>query len=259
MESRCIRQLFSCCPTAVGTYAAMHLDSIGKILNHILMMMMACNIILFLNAWSVAFLPVLGFDTGVASFFLCLQNVVVWLILNNNHIAALSFLSPTQLMIGLALGITIGGSILAFVVTIAFRHAAKCETMASGTLLADACKERRGTIHSICFWSGLVFWLNFCTSLLLAVGSGDLARQGEYENIGVGATGTGMTMEDYEGHFQNQRYRNNETNHVSIPDFVGDYSTIPEIRSAVEEVAKREARREAAGRSTEADPVIQTV
>ncbi len=82
---------------------------------------------------------------------------------------------------------------------------------------------------AVWFWSGTVFWLNFCSALLLAIGRGGLAqRSNQYEDI---------SMNDYEDHFRRFQQLSQEAGvahgNVStpMPAFVGDYSSVPEIRT----------------------------
>jgi hypothetical protein len=216
----------------------MHMDSLRKILNHLLMVMMMCNIFLFVASWNVSFLPIMGFNTVLVAFFLCFQNIVVWLILNNNRISALSFLAPTDFMVGVSLGITVGGAILSFVISSAYRHMSRCDAVQPIPVYEYVCAERKSSMAGIWFWSGLVFWLNFCSSLLLAIGRDELTQQNHYENIG-------LSMDDYEGHFHQHHQQEHGRNDFlgdamsGIPPFVGDYSTVPEIRSAMEEAERR--------------------
>lgn len=235
---RQLLQLFACCPPSVGTYAAMHLDSMGKILNHVLLVLVAIDAFLFFSSWNVSVLPGLGSTTVLMAFLLTFQAVVVWLIINNNRISALSFLAPTEFMVGVALGISVGGCLLAYCLCSAFSAIPACqeEEIASGNATAThsshsnspvvdyVCHERQGSINAVWFWSGLVFWLNFCVSLLLAFGRRELTHFSQYESLG-------LTMDDYEGHFRNATGTFPGDMPVSVPHFVGDYSSVPEIRT----------------------------
>jgi hypothetical protein len=124
---RHILECLSACPTIVLAYVAMHVDTIAKLLNHLLCFMLMCDVLVFLASWNVSFLPGLGFNTVLLAFLLCAQTITVWLILhsnnnnNNNRFSALSFLAPTDFMVGIAFGITVGAAILAFVLSTTFR------------------------------------------------------------------------------------------------------------------------------------------
>jgi hypothetical protein len=121
----------STCPTYMAAYVARHMDTIGKLLNHLLCFMLLCDVLVFLASWNVSFLPALGFNTVLLSFLLCVQTISVGLILNssshNNHrISALSCLSPTtEFTVGIAFGITVGAAILAFVLSSTYRGQCK--------------------------------------------------------------------------------------------------------------------------------------
>lgn len=202
----------SMCPTSVGDYATVHLDTAVKVLNHVLVAMVVLDTFLFVSSWGVSYVPVTGFNTMLISFLLCAQSVCVWLIVNNNRISALSFLSPTEFMVGVALGITIGGTILSYVLCSSYRHIEACDHQETNESLVNyMCKEHKGS--TVWFWSGLVFWLNLCSSLLLAMGRRELTHYSYYDNIGGGPS-----MDDYEGHFP------------TPVSFAGDYASVPEIR-----------------------------
>ena len=270
LHPRRIQECLQCCPPAITNYAMMHLDSLGSILNHILVLMLVCNLFLFFSSWSISFLPTMGFSTVMVSFLLCCQNVCVWLIgkfhslcpsymsrrfpflnlcsVNNNRISALSFLSPTEFMVGVALGITVGGAVLAFVISGAFRHVSQCSSTGNDGASTDPvyeyiCGHRKGSMSAVWFWSGIVFWLNFVCALLIAIGKQELTNQHhQYENIGT----AGMTMDDYESHF-----RANASGVPQTPQFVGDYANIPDIRSGDDESHTSSTMMNAAGRHHE--------
>jgi hypothetical protein len=238
------RECFSACPPVLASYASQHLDSIGKIANHVLAITMICNVFLFLASCNVAVLPNIGINAVMVSLLLIMQTVLVGLILNNNA-HSLRFLSATPMMVGVALGITIGAAVLALVVTNAYRRISSCGHTSSipiNNTKSDSdplgpenfgypvyeyyCKQHVGALTAVWFWSGLVFWFNFCTCLLLSVGQQELAQQGrsQYEHIGNGAPPSAASQQHY-----------GDSSASVPPPFVGDYSTIPEIRSVATE------------------------
>lgn len=204
------------------------------------MLMLVFNVFLFFSSWNVSVLPNFGFSTVTSSFFLCLQNGCVWAILNNRRISTLSFLEPSEFMIGVALGITIGGAILSFILSTTFNNVSKCDHADTDPLYEYVCGGRKGSLSAVWFWSGLVFWLNFCSCLLLAIGRRELTQSSQYESI---AGGGGMPMDDYEDHFRRaQAHRPNNPGTAfpgdmptPTPSFVGDYANVPEVRSHADE------------------------
>jgi hypothetical protein len=212
-----MQETLSCCPNYVARYAMLHLDTIGKIVNHILAFMVIMNTFLLFSSFSVAATSNLGGVNAVfCSFMLFVQMFTVWSILNNNNqrIASLSFLAPTEFMIGVALGITVGAAILALVCASAFRNVAHCSAVTSNgeqdPAYEYACTQRKGGMMAVWFWSSILFWLNFWLSLLLTIGRHELATsqpQHHYETIGEGDQAS------------------------SAPAFVGDYANVPEIRT----------------------------
>lgn len=220
-----IQENLSCCPTSVATYATFHLDSIAKILNHLLAGMLVCNVLLFFSSLNVSFLPSVGFSTFLVSCCLCFQNVCVAIILNNNRFSSFAFLAPTEFMLGVALGITIGGTILAFVISMSFRTVSQCHQSEIDPVYEYLCGDRRGSMVSVWFWSGLVFWLNFCCTLLLAIGRRELSASSQYEAIGGDDSFDHLRII---GHGNNGGMPANLS--TPTPSFVGDYANVPEIR-----------------------------
>lgn len=154
-----IQEMLSCCPQSVATYATFHLDSISKIINHLLILLLALNVLLFLTSWNVSLLPNVGFSTVSAAFFLCFQTVCVWAMLNNHRISALPpSMDSSEFIIGVALGISIGGAVLSFVVSSTFGNISKCNHSESDPVYEYVCGGRRGSLAAVWFWSGLIFW-----------------------------------------------------------------------------------------------------
>ena len=96
---------------------------------------------------------------------------------------------------GVVLGISVGGAILAFVLSLFFGRASRCiqlEVSASTYLC-----EHKGIMVGIWFWSGLVFWLNTAISVLIAVGRDELIYlgQSDYETIGI-------SMDEFQNSFE---------------------------------------------------------
>jgi hypothetical protein len=211
------------CPPSFNVYATANLNSNRKILNHVLFIMFACNVVLFFCCISVSLLPQLGFNALFVAFLLLMQNVLVWSIINRVSVLP-SVLAPTDFSIGVALGLTIGAGCLAFILSTTFRTYAQCDASQSSTSSSQptihngtipqtndpvfqcVCANSVRSMAGIWFWGGLVFWLNFCSSLLIAIGRAELSQSSQYHNI---STADGAE-----------------------PAFVGDYADIPEVRSA---------------------------
>lgn len=148
--------------------------------------------------------------------------ICVLLIINNNRISALSFLAPTEFMIGNALGLTIGSAILSYYIHCVFASLS-CETASKDASYIELCQKNKGTIGGVWFWSGAVCFLNFATALLIAYGRHELSQStAMYEQV------TNMTMEQYE-----QSIRNDSHMAGHRPTFVGDYASVPEIRDGI--------------------------
>ena len=176
------------------------------------------DVFLFFASCGVGFLS-FSFGTVIASFLLCLHAVCVLLILNNNRISALSFLAPTEFMIGNALGMTVGSTILSYYIHTVFANLS-CEISTRNTDYQAFCEKNMASLSGLWFWSGAVCFLNFVTALLIAYGRHELAPStAMYEQV------SNMTMEQYEA-----QIRNEAVGAGPRPTFVGDYASVPEIR-----------------------------
>ena len=310
----------SFCPNIISNYIALHMDSITKVLNHFLIMVLVFDIMLFFISFNVSFLPTVGFNTTTISLLLISQTILVWLIVNNNNLnqrnnnnhdmnISTSILSPTEFKIGLAFGLTVGATILSFMVSHAFRNAnifcnplgtnnttttttdpnhhllrmLQQEIMtpppeqpipwyaqqqqeqqpplpppeppistfqqqqpqeninqqqqqqpnlslyiSSATDFTVECLQHSGSMNAIWFWAGLSFWCNFGICLLLWVGKTELGiindNVVQYEHVNS-LYGSGS-------HQQQQRPTGGSgSSSGGGTAFVGDYATVPEIRS----------------------------
>jgi hypothetical protein len=225
------------CPPIVTTYIVMHLDSIGKILNHMLWALVVLDTFLFFASFGVGgFLDHMGFSTVMVAFFLCLQPTCVLLIVNNNRLSSLSMLAPTDYMVGVAFGITVGATILSY-----FLHTVYAGVNCSNpmvTTYTDLCLTHRGTLNGVWFWSGLVCFGNAVCAVLIAYGRHELAQNSTshasaYESVGEN---TPMSMAAYEQLVRNQDAAAAQAQFAppaARPAFVGDYSSVPEIRDGI--------------------------
>ena len=203
------------CPPSVARYFSRHLDSMPKIINHLLYATLLFDSFLFLVSLGA---PNVGMNLGLISLLLGVQSVSVFFTLNHSPFPALHFLSPTPFMVGAALGTTIGAAVLAFMISSTYRHLSNCDFDGKGThsrsvhgnstiptgdpVLEYLCQKGASASSAVCFWSGLVFWCDSCVCLLIMMGQSEIIH-GQYQHL---ATGDGP------------------------PSFVGDYSNIPEVR-----------------------------
>ena len=239
-------QVLRSCPVAVSTYAALHLDSVSKILNHIVAVTVVCDIFLFLSSFSVSYLDHhLGFNTVLCSFLLSAVSVTVLLIINNSRISALPVLAPTEFMVGVATGITIGAAVLAAILSTTYHTATECDkvtatgnqTSNNDPVLKDTCANHASSMTAIWFWAGLVAWLNVVASMLLVTCRHELsAHYQQYETIGsADSTNPVPPVHDFEETFRRQQQEIlGSQQAAAVRDraaamFVGDYATIPEV------------------------------
>lgn len=239
MEFHRLQSLLACLPSWFRNYAAVNLDSIPKLVNHLLIFMGGCNCILFLSCWHIPVISDIGFNTPLCVLFLGVQNAFLYIIFNNSRFEGLQFLAPTEFMVGNSLGITIGAALLALVLSNLNRNVARCTNVHSPVhkFVCDEIANDPGSLSSVSFWSGLVFWLEFCLSLLITIGRSELAQANSYENLSMDDR-----FSEYSPQGQAQQQNQNQSgnsiigsfaNALPTPSFVGNYSTVPEINSTV--------------------------
>lgn len=206
----CLQRFHACVPQSYREYTATHMDTIPKLINHLLLFMAVCNLFLFLACFRSAMGPNNGLDTLLISFLLSLQNLIAWSVINNGRLPnSFQALAPSDFMLGVTLGITVGGSILSFVLSLFYGRMSNCtpvpsedeENITSSSLpysheYHDFC-DHRGNMVAIWFWSGIVFWINTAVALLIALGRDELTffAQSNYETIGI-------SMDEFEDSFE---------------------------------------------------------
>lgn len=174
-------------PSWFTAYLDRHVDSIPKLLNHLVFASAICNFFLFIASFQAALLPSLGLDVLLISILLCFQNIFSWIVLNNARLPhTFQPLAPSEFIMGVLLGIAVGGSILAFVLSLFYGRMSKCIRLEVSAY--EYVCEHKSLMMSIWFWAGLVFWLNTGISILIAIGRDELIylrHNSEYEAIGI--------------------------------------------------------------------------
>mmetsp|Transcript_22151 Transcript_22151/g.33483 ORF Transcript_22151/g.33483 Transcript_22151/m.33483 type:complete len:249 (+) Transcript_22151:85-831(+) len=160
-------------------------ETLPKTINSVLVAMGFCNICLVISVLHASMIPNLGISPSFLSFLLCVQNALTWFALNSHRISHLPTLSPDLFMIGCLLGISVGGSIVSFILSRFYGRMSKCVRIEMSNI-SYTCNHE-GAMTGLWFWSGLVFWFNAFLSVLL-VRARDLAsfHQQEYENLSLG-------------------------------------------------------------------------
>jgi hypothetical protein len=192
------------------------------------------NSVLFLCAASI------GLHTVIVSLFLMTQTAVVWCILNNHRIGVLKFLEATDFMMGIAVGITIGGTVLSVITSSWYKSLTpSCKTSGQNADYDRAyesvydCHSWQTRMTGVWFWAGLVFWSNICTAMLLTIGRRELTNgRGNYEPVGAQEDGT---AEQVGSRGMYNEGGNDFLGGLGVPSFVGNYSSVPEIRTDVQE------------------------
>jgi hypothetical protein len=211
-------------PEWMKSYATIHMDTIPKFLNHVLMVMAACNLFLLLSSWSVSIM------FFCVAFLLGVQNACVFLMLNHGKLELVSprFLAPTEFMVGVSLGISIGGTILAFFMSLAFgRVHDYCDHLNDNEEDdKSSCGDKRGAMGAIWWWSSWVFWLELLTCLLLAAGRQEISQNHHpYQAIdGNNGNGLGYSMD-------NDNQQQPQNNGGGGGGFVGNYANIPDVQT----------------------------
>lgn len=225
------------CPV-LSSYAALHLNSITKVLQHLLFLNLVFEIFLFLLAGHYGGIVIFG------SFCLLCVTVTVLCILNNHRMGILKGLSATQFNVGLATGMSILAAVLAAILSnlplVVFcvhngtsdagssGHQNSTASSTSASSETGVCEE--GTGNAVYFWCGLSAWLHAITSMLLLLGQTELASDMIYD-----AVDTNNNNHDFAETFRKQQQEilgvqtanmlQNRANQM----FVGDYANIPEV------------------------------
>jgi hypothetical protein len=220
-------------PTSAMRYASAHMDTAPKFLTHTLVVMVVCNFFLLLSSLSVSFL------TFLACFLLSLQNVSILLAATpQGQQLAPRFFAPTEFMLGVCLGITIGGTILSFFLCLTFgRIHAYCFHHPEG---ADSCGWRAGSLNGVWWWSSCIFWLDLICCFLLALGHGDISSQSTTQQYQSLDTNDPSSMGNNQAYNQNQ-YQQGE-HQQQAPAFAqqqqqqggyhnGGYNNVPDATS----------------------------
>lgn len=128
--------LIEICPNQIGTYCSSNLNSLSKVLNHTLIITLISNFFFFFHCWTRSYhntnidtvlLSSMGYNVTFISILLLLQTMIVLIIINNGNnkmgfISICSNCTPTDYMIGITVGICIGGTIVAYMLSRSFRH-----------------------------------------------------------------------------------------------------------------------------------------
>ena len=238
----------SSCPVVISTYVTLHLDTTHKILNHILYLTVICDVMLLLSSFSISYFNNIGYNTVLCTFMLCTITIITLLIINNNHISALSILAPTQYMIGVATGITISAIILSFLIFTTYKSTIQiCTTVMKlwsssssdhnntstdsdphhyyndDPVLLDACKNHSSTMSSIRFWSSLIGWCNVMTTALLVVGRDELSAH-------TTAAAAQYTYDPVSTTMNDSGQSNRNTNNVATTDYPPGYDFEEQFR-----------------------------
>jgi hypothetical protein len=234
------------------SYMAMYMDTIPKLLNHLLFGLGICNIFLFFAAMSGDYATNrISIHAFFISVLLCSQTACVWRILNHGRngedgVSAIDHFrvfTPSEFLVGVALGITIGGAILSFVLSRFFGQlSTQCDreqiwisrqtntTLANNIILNSIlreCIKYRGSILAVWFWSGMVFWFNLGAAILIAMGRNELTDfRGQYETIDPDGGNSG-------GVGGPQIFPRYQTDASSSNSFAGNYPSVPEVRPGV--------------------------
>jgi hypothetical protein len=185
---RCLGLLQSCgsiLPPPFSTYIDANLDTAPKVVNHFLMLLITCNAFLVVSTLGISLM------TFFTALLLICQTVLVVMVMNHSQISfAPRALAPTDFMVGLCLGLCIGGVILAFFTSVAFRRFyALCkyaEQFYSQEDHTHACGNLTNRLWWNWLWCSLVFWLDLITAFLIAAGRHELSydEHRQYQSIG---------------------------------------------------------------------------
>eukprot|EP00797_Seminavis_robusta_P013829 Sro210_g087530.2 (237) ;mRNA; f:14586-15296 len=196
---------------------------------------------MFLGSWSTVMLPDMGLNTPLIAFLLCCQNACLWMVFHSTN-SVQYYLQPTEFMVGNCLGITIGSALLAMVFSNYFRNISRCDVAQGHPVFEYFCgnPRQKAKLASVSFWSGLVFWLEFLVSILIAMGKQELIQVGSqntmYEHID-GRFSEYSTQQQPQQHQQQSPQEPQSSAAGFLGTFAGSsfqgsaYSTVPDINT----------------------------
>lgn len=246
-------------------YASSHLDTLPKILSHVLYVAVVCQVCLLVTSFSASqYLDkelMCGFSPVLCTCFLLAVTILVYVVNNHHHFShnpLTSLLEPTEFTIGLSAGLTIGTLVVAVLMAQTFhtggvlcdsetQHAMSSATTTGRNdtatainspalidpLLYNACTNHRLNMSSISFWSGLCAWLSAVVAILLTVGRNDILMARHYERIADGSNSN--TIDSFEEIYRRQQREILGAQQAAALQnratalFVGDYSSVPEV------------------------------
>jgi hypothetical protein len=165
-----------------------YFSTVPKVINKLLFLMGFCNIFLLVGVLQATGLPNLGVSPTFLSSLLCAQNTLTWFALNNHRLSSYNRL-PTivanDFVVGCLLGISVGGAIVAFVLSQFFGQMSTCVSIQM-TNFEYKC-QHQVAMKEIWFWSGLVFWINTILSVTIIFAKDELSylQHANYETIGL--------------------------------------------------------------------------
>ena len=185
INARCYQSSYQSCiehlPPFISHYARTNIDTLPKLLNHVLILMGICDTFIVLNGWRVSIIA------WFTAMLLSSQTLFVFLILNHGKLQySPRFLAPTDFMVGISLGISIGGTILSFFLSSTFRRAITDCSRMEDLMYTSSCERQMGSVRGVWWWSSLVMWCDIATCLLIAAGRRDFSflEQHQYQTIG---------------------------------------------------------------------------
>lgn len=220
-------------PYGVARYVSSNMDTIPKFLHHLLIAMGVCNFFLLFSSLSISFL------TFLACFLLTVQNASTYLVTAPpGPFPVPRLFTPTDFMLGVCLGITIGGTILSFFLCLTFgRIHTYCLHHPEGP---ESCGWRLTGLNGVWWWSSCIFWLDLTCCFLLALGHNEISSQStmqQYQSLETEDPSLGNSHQSY-----NQYQQHNQQ---SPPAFAqrqglygdGGYNNIPDIAPPSNNVA----------------------
>jgi hypothetical protein len=277
----------------------------SKIINHILLLTIGCTIFLWIHCFNPspeAEKVSMGYNIAFISFLLLVQSIFIWIVFNNVNnrfgFGSATCCIPNEFMVGICLGLCIGGTVIAFIMSRSFHTASQqctafdslkkpvtrflVDTIVSNTtnttttntapvpapapaphttsntntspttsfehdpILQYICsKVFQRILRSRMFWSTWIFRFNLINIFLIAVARPELTNETQSQHhqsyMGVSTvddganSNTGGSSRTRIG--SQQPYNNPSGGSVfaatvaRMPAFVGDYATIPEVRT----------------------------
>jgi len=184
-------ELATAIPQKIIALVSSHFQTVPAAINYVLAAMAVCNVFLLISGFAGFFMPNMGFNTFLVTMLSCAQNAAFFASFNGQKFIGVltvsarhGWLNPSSFHVGAMFGATVGMALADLTVSVYFGQLSRCQEV-QAEIPQYTCNFK-GSMRSIWFFGGLLFWLNVILATLIALGKDELSsRYSQYEDIGV--------------------------------------------------------------------------